>query len=159
MGTHPDTLVIHLSAILYSLLELFRRLIRLIEVFRDFALHPSTLRINRRINHAILNRLGDNVLCVLLRVEVELDADIGKGDTGICKSNGTQSSFDDKVSQTGNEEMGRVGKKGGFMGLESFLETGDVADTYSLNNLKVRGEGLFEDWLAEQSSVGNDTGQ
>lgn len=55
--------------------------------------------------------------------------------------------------------MGRIGKKGGFMGLESLLETGDIADAYSLNDLKVRGKSLFEDWLAEQSSVGNDTGQ
>lgn len=159
MKTHPDTLIIHLSAVLHPLLELLRRLICLVKVFRDLALHPSTLRVNCRINHSILDRLGDNVLCVLLRVEVELDADIGKGNAGVSKSDGAQSSLDDKVSQTRDEEVGRVGEKGSFMGLESFLETGNVTDTYGLNDLEVRGKSLFEDWLAEQGSVGNDTSQ
>lgn len=90
---------------------------------------------------------------------MELDTDIGKRNAGVSKSDGTQSGLDDKVSQTRDEEMGRVGEKGGFMGLESFLETGNVTDTYGLNNLEVRGKSLFEDWLAEQGSVGNDTSQ
>lgn len=51
---------------------------------------------------------------------MELDTDIGKGNAGVSKSDGTQSGLDDKVSQTRDEEMGRVGEKGGFMGLESF---------------------------------------
>lgn len=48
-----------------------------------------------------------------------------------------------------DEEMGRVGEKGGFMGLESFLEIGNVIDMYGLNNLEVRGKSLFEDWFVE----------
>lgn len=58
-------------------------------------------------------------------------ADVSEGDARVGEGNGAKSSLDDEMPQAEDEEMGRVGDKGGFVRVECFLECGDVADTDS----------------------------
>lgn len=67
-----------------SLVELILRLIRLVHIPGHATLHESAGMINSRIYNSVLDSFRHNVFRVFLRVEVQLDADIGKGYTGVC---------------------------------------------------------------------------
>lgn len=45
------------------------------------ALHPALLVHNPAVDDAVADRLADDVLCVFLRIKVELDADVAERDT------------------------------------------------------------------------------
>jgi hypothetical protein len=86
--------------------------------------------VDRGINHTILDGLGDNVFGVLFGVEAQLEADVRQGDLRVCQGDGTERSLDDKVTQSQNEEVGRVGLEGLFVLVERLLERCDVSDSY-----------------------------
>ena len=58
-------------------------------------------------------------------------ADISEGNARVGEGNSAKSGLDDEMPQAEDEEMGRVGDKGGFVGVECFLERCNVADTDS----------------------------
>lgn len=87
--------------------------------------------VNGRIDDTILDRLGNNVLGVLFGVEAEFGANVAEGDARVGKGDGTESGLDDEMSQTEDEEVGRVGVEGLFVLAESFLEGRNVSDSDS----------------------------
>jgi hypothetical protein len=127
----PHTIIVHLRAKVNPQRKLLLRLIRLVNVLLHLALHKSPCMVDRRIDHAVLDGFSDNVLGVFFRFEVQLVADVSEGDTRVGEGNGAKSGLDDEMPQAEDEEMGRVGDKGGFVGVECFLECGDVADADS----------------------------
>jgi hypothetical protein len=87
--------------------------------------------VDGRINYTILDRLGNNVLGVLFRVEAEFGADVAERDARVGEGDGSDSGLDDEMSQTEDKEVGRVGVEGLFVLAEGFLEGGDVSDSDS----------------------------
>jgi hypothetical protein len=110
--------------------ELLTWLIGLVQVSRYARLHEPSRVVDRGINHTILDGLGDNVLGVLFGVEAQLEANVRQGDLRVCQGDGTERSLDDKVTQSQNEEVGRVGLEGLFVLVERLLERCDVSDSY-----------------------------
>ena len=115
--------------------------------------------VHRGINDAIFDGLGDDVLGILLAIQSKLDANIAEGDAGIRQGDGTQSSLDDEMPQTKDEEAGTIALECLLVFLESGLEGGDIAYSDGLDDLEVWGERGFEARLAEGCSIRNDTGE
>lgn len=124
------SVVVHVRAVLDTPVELLTWFIRLVQVSRYARLHEPSRMVDRGINHTILDGLGDNVLSVLFGVETEFEANVRQGDLRVCQSDGTERSLDDKVTQSQNEEVGRVGVEGLFVLVERLLERCDVSDSY-----------------------------
>ena len=60
------------------------------------------------INHAIPNRLGDDVFRIFFRIEVELEADIFQGDARVGERDHAKGGLDDVVPQAEDEGVGAV---------------------------------------------------
>lgn len=112
-------------------MELFLRFVGLVDVSSDFRLHDTSSMIDRSINHAVLDGFGDNVLCILLRLEVEFDADILQADARVGQRDSPECSLDDEVTKSQNEEMGTIRQESLFVRAESLLESGDISHTDS----------------------------
>lgn len=63
------------------LLECLLRLIRLVNISTLSTLHPSFFMIQLGVNHTISNRLGNDVLCILFAIQVQLEADVSQADS------------------------------------------------------------------------------
>jgi len=111
-----DSLDIERRAVFRSSNERLVRFVRLIHILCHSTDHGSLFPVNNGVNYTILDRLGNNILCVLFRVEVKFDTDIGKRDSGIGEGDGSKSSLDDDLTQTQDQESSVVGNKGLFMG-------------------------------------------
>lgn len=71
-----DALVVQLITVVYSRLEPLSRLIGTIQISDLGTLHPSILVIDFGIYHTVPNGFRDDVLGILFRVEMKLEADI-----------------------------------------------------------------------------------
>ena len=129
----PDSLIVHLVAVLDPPVESFLRSIRLVNIGRDPALHECTSVINGRVDDTVLDGLGYDVFGVFFRVEVKFHADVGERDARIREGNRTKGGFDDKMAEAEDEEMGRIGLEGGLMGGEGCLKRRNVANTNGYN--------------------------
>lgn len=94
----PDTVIVDLGTEVHPHIELLLWLIRLVNVLCNLALHKSASMIDRGVNDTVLNRLGDNVLRVLFRVQMELVADVTEGNAGVGESDCSESSFNDEMA-------------------------------------------------------------
>jgi hypothetical protein len=104
--THLDALVMQLQQELDPRIKSLLRLIGGINVARLPTLHVPLLMIHRRINHAVPNRLGHNVLCVLLGIEGQLCRNVREGDARVGEREGAQGGFDDVVAEAEDERGG-----------------------------------------------------
>lgn len=127
-ATHLDALVMQLQQELDPRIECLLGLVGGINVARLPTLHVPLLMIHRRINDAVPDGLGHNVLCVLLRVEGQLGRNVREGDARIGEREGAEGSFDDVVAEAEDEGGGGVGGEGRRVGRESRVEGVDVAD-------------------------------
>jgi len=63
---------------------------------------------NSRIDHTVLDRLTDDILRVLFRVEVELEADVAQGDARVGKGELSDARFDHVLSEARNQRQSSV---------------------------------------------------
>jgi hypothetical protein len=61
-----------------------------------------------RVDHTVLDRLADDVLSVLFRVEVELQADVAQRDARVSQGELSDARFDHILSEARDERQGRV---------------------------------------------------
>lgn len=127
----PHALLVDLGAKVHSEVELLLRLVRLVHVPRDLTLHEPSRVVDGRVDDTVLDRLGDDVLGVLLRVEVELERHVPERDARVGESDGSEGGLDDEVTKSEDEEVGRVGKEGLLVRRECLLEGRDVANANS----------------------------
>lgn len=141
-------------------IERLLRLVGSINVSRLPTLHEPLLMVHGSINHAVPNRFGHNVLCVLLRVEGQFGRDVREGDARVGEREGAQGGFDDVVAQAEDEGGSRVGGEGCGVGGEGRVEGVDVADADGWWELGEResekGEGSrwVERGVVEEGEVG-----
>jgi hypothetical protein len=127
----PHALLVDLGTKVHSEVELLLWLVRLIDVPSDLTLHEPSRVVDGRIDNAVLDRLGDDVLGVLLRVEVELERHVPERDARVGEGDGSEGGLDDEMAESEDEEVGRVGKEGLLMRGECLLEGRDVANANS----------------------------
>lgn len=60
-------------------------------------------------NDTVPNRLAYDVLSILLRIEVKLDADVSEGDAGVGKGKTADTGLDHVLAEADNEGVGFVG--------------------------------------------------
>ena len=75
------------------------RLARRVHVAHLATLHETLLVVNDSVNDAVANRLGDDVLGVFFRVEVELGRDVAERDATVRERDGAQGRLDDVVTE------------------------------------------------------------
>ena len=104
------------------------RLARRVHVAHLATLHEALLVVDHGVNDAVANGLGDDVLGVLLRVEVELGRDVAERDATVREGDGAQGCLDDVVAQAQDERVIRVGVEGGRVRCEREVELCQVPD-------------------------------
>ena len=67
--------------------------------------HPPLFVDYGRIDHTVLDRLADNVLGVLFRVEVELQANVAQRDARVGQGELSDACLDDVLSQARDERQ------------------------------------------------------
>lgn len=128
------------------------------------------------LNDPIANGLPDDVLSVLFRVQMELDADISQGDARVREGEAADTGLDDVLAQTHNQCVRFVCfKLCGVLG-EGCLELREraSADRYNtreqlsiqhswnfseseelaFDDVKVGGQSFFQHRVSEQTAVG-----
>lgn len=76
-----DCVVVHLRTVLNPLVELVLRLVCLVHISCHPTLHEPSSMVDGGVDDTVRDSFSDDILRVLLRVEVELDADVGERDT------------------------------------------------------------------------------
>lgn len=132
-GTDLDALVVQLQAEVDSLPKNLSRLGRLEQVDLLLADEPALLVVDpdTRADDAVPNGLGDDVLCVLLVVELQLDADVPERNLGIRLRDLGEARLDDVMSETKNERVGAFGVEGRAVHRERGLESREVTNSNS----------------------------
>ena len=74
------------------------------------------------LDDAVADRLADDVLRVLLRVEVELDADVAQRDARVREREPAHAGLDDVLPQTHDEGVRLVGRELRLVFFERGLE-------------------------------------
>ena len=82
------------------------------------ALHPALVVHDLRVDHAVADRLAHDVLRVLLRVEVQLDADVAERDARVGEREAADARLDNVLTQPDDERLGAVGLELGGVGSE-----------------------------------------
>ena len=127
--THLHALVVQLQTVLNTTREHVADL-GAIPTLLAAAFHPALLVHDAALDDAVANRLADNVLRVLLRVEVEFDADVAQRDARVREREPAHAGLDDVLPQTHDEGVRLVGLKLCRMPRQRGLELGErtVAD-------------------------------
>lgn len=105
--TNLDTLVVQLQAILDTAREDIADL-RAVSALLAAALHPALLVHNAALDDAIADRLADDVLRILLRVEVQLHADVAERNARVREREPPDARLDDVLAQAHDHSVGPV---------------------------------------------------
>lgn len=132
-GTDLDALVVQLQAEVDSLPKHLSRLGRLKQVDLLLADEPAFLVVdpNTRADDAVPDGLGDDVLCVLLVVELQLDANVPERNLGVRLRDLGEARLDDVVSETEDERVGAFGVESRAVRRKGGLESREVTNSNS----------------------------
>jgi hypothetical protein len=140
--TYLDALVVQLQAELDPLSKRLPRLSSLVHIPTLSPDHPPLLVIHpNAADDSVPDRFRDDVLCVLLVVELELEADVFEGDLGVGEGDGVDACLDNGVAETEDEGLGSVGREGGRVSVEGLGEEGEVTDSDGCSRSKEKEEG------------------
>lgn len=153
--TYLDALVVQVETGPDSVVECLARLARRVHVANLLALHEPSLAIERGLDNAIPDGLGDNVLGALLGTQVEADADVAKRDAAVAQAHHADARPNDVLPQTENECVGTVtAERVGVIG-DDHLKILEVADPYSLDEEEIWVQSSLHRWLPERRTVGD----
>jgi hypothetical protein len=130
-ATYLNSLISQFCAKRQSIIERSLWLLSLVDVPLDFTDHASSGRIDGSVDDVILDCLGHDIFGVLFRLQMKLNADIPEWDARVRQGDGTQSSLDDEMAETEDEEVGIVGLESGLVRGEGLLEGRHVSDANS----------------------------
>jgi hypothetical protein len=106
-ATYFDALVVQLQAIPNAAREHLADL-RAISCLLATALHPAFLVYDAALDDTVANRLTNDVLGVLLRVEMQFDAYIAQRDTGVRKRETADACFNYVLPEPRDERVSLI---------------------------------------------------
>ena len=113
--THLHALVVQLQTVVDTPREHVADL-RPVPTLLPTTFHPALLVHDAAFNDAVPNRLPDDVLRVLLRVKVQLHANVSQRDAGIRQGEPSDSSLDNILAQPDDERVRLVSLELGGIG-------------------------------------------
>lgn len=153
--TYLDTLIMQSQTSTNTIMESLSRLASGIHVPDLLALHEAALPVQRGLDDAVPDRLGDNVLGALLTTELQANANVAQRDAAVAETHHADAGLDDVLAQAQDQAIGAVAaERVGVLG-DDRLKVLEVADAHGAHEQEVRVQRDFHCRLAEGGAVGD----
>ncbi|KAJ7664643.1 hypothetical protein DFH06DRAFT_1128045 [Mycena polygramma] len=119
------------------------------------ALHPTLFVNDLAVDDAVVDHLADVVLCILLRVEVQLDADVALDARSMHKYESESRRILELCRMLGEGCLELREREP----MRMAVRVEGINTLLTLDNVKVRGEHLLKHGVPEQAAVGDGTHQ